>query len=151
VTPTKDHPEADPNVQEVGFDVAALSVDGLKRAGVILEGSMVNVERGENEAWKPHSELVGDMRAWDVMDRSYARRLAALHVKATGALKGLRIPRSFPCLGMLRIVSQRRRMVVVQCDGCGEEIGLSTPPDPREEESKPRRRRQRDKSEEWGF
>lgn len=151
----KDHPEKDPHVAELGgLDVAGLSIADLKRRG-ITTGQIVTVAVGENEAWKTHSDLVSELRSWDVMDRSYARAAAADHVRRTGALTGLRLPRSFPCLGMLRVVAKRARMIEVECDGCGEHLGVAAPRDPRDEDEKPRRRRSstlpEDKSTTWGF
>lgn len=162
MTRPKDRPQEDPHVKELGgFDVTNLSVDALRKAGVAV-GQLVEVSVGENRAWKTHSEfLADDLPRWDVMDRTYARAAAAGHVRcgrrliaeheregesdAAAAIRarplaGLRLARSFPCLGMLRVVSERRRMVIVECDGCGETFGVSTPPDPRGEDEKPRRR-----------
>lgn len=163
MTRPKDHPETDPNVKALGgFDVTRLSVDALSKAGVILGGGIVLAERGEHRAWKTHSEFLADDRpAWDVMDRAYARAITAAHVRHVRRLlsdpdqadtlaelrvqpfKGMRLPRSFPCLGMLRVLSEHGRLVIVQCDVCGEEVGLQTPPDPRDEDERPKRHRRR--------
>ena len=134
-----------------GFDVTALTVDEMREHGVVT-GRPVEVTVGENEAWKPHSEFLADDRpSWDIMDRSNARARTAAHVRRVTAanggqapdhpLRGLRLARSFPCMGMLRRVSARGRMVVVECDGCGESFGVSTPKVPEAEDGPPSRRR----------
>ncbi len=179
----KDHPETDPHVRELGgFDVTRLSVDALTKAGVTV-GGLVSVQTGKHRAWKTHSEFLADvLPAWDVIDRAYARAITAQHVLArrarvaeleakpdepealaelgrlrTSPLRGLHLPRSFPCLGMLRVLEERGRLVVVQCDVCGFEFGAKTEPDPRDEESDDRGRRRKSKptgdgkAEAWGF
>lgn len=153
-------PADDPNVQALrGWDVTRLSVADLAAAGVTLTGyRMVSVERGTHPGWATHSEFVARRPAWDVMAASVARSLTADHVRgvearaaeleaqgdAEGAaqllaapLAGLRLPRSFPCLGLLRIQERAESLIVVQCDVCGDTFGIVQPAEQDAEGDKP--------------
>lgn len=68
--------------------------------------------------------------------------VAALDRLRAAPLRGLHLPRSFPCLGMLRVVAEEGRLVVVECDACGDEFGVKTEADPRESDDRGRRRPQ---------
>jgi hypothetical protein len=144
----KDAPERDPHVSELGgFDVCALAPAELSREGITTGHGVIVAETGTHPFWKSHSEFLADVRPdWDVQDRSYARSDAAHHVSRVlaaaavmeskgedaGALRsrpleGLRLARSFPCLGALRVVESVGRVRIVQCDGCGETFGVAEP------------------------
>lgn len=125
----RDAPEKDPHVQAIDFDVTSLAPAEFERHGIVLVPKVVPV-RGEAEAWVTHSSFLFDEgREFDVYERSVARRLARDHVERAGSLKGLRLRRSFPCTGMLRVVSEGRRMVEVACDRCGTDYGVARAPE----------------------
>lgn len=161
----------DPNVAALGgFDVAALSVEDLRARG-IETGGIVTTEVGANPVWMRHSEFLADVAPrFDVIDRAYARRLTAAHVRDVTApaiavaetaeeaealrahpLRGLRLQRSFPCLGVLRIIDPNAgRMLEAECDVCGETVGVArvpAEPEDGEDEDRPRRRRRAPKKE----
>lgn len=147
MTRPKDRPDRDPHVAELGgFDITSLSVEQLRSEGV-KTGGQVTTEVGKDPAWKTHSEFIADvLPEWDLIDRAYARAATAAHVTdamrraaehaAEGhdmhaeelrarPLAGLTLPRSFPCLGMLRVAGRTGRVVEVSCDGCGETFGVA--------------------------
>lgn len=123
----KDTPDRDPNVVDLqGFDVTALAPADFDRHGIVLDPHLVMVEPGRNRAWITHSQFLSEPagREFDLYERAVARRKARDHVARTGSLKGLRLHRSFPCPGMLRVVSQDGPMVEVQCQACGTSYGV---------------------------
>lgn len=137
----KDNPKADPNVAALqGFDVTALAPGDFERYGIVLDPPVIAVERGRDPGWMSHSEFLADPEHpdHDLHDRTVARRLARDHAAKVARgwsekrpptvgelLKGLRLPRSFPCSGMLRVVRESRRWVEVQCEQCGAGYGVS--------------------------
>lgn len=126
---TRDRPQHDPHVKALGgFDVAAMSVAELRAIGVELSPRAFAPKAGRK--WLTHSEYDGQHREHANVARAYARQLAHAHVAAKGEVRGLRLPRSFPCLGTFRLVDDfRRGPVVVACDVCGEELGVDWPRD----------------------
>lgn len=124
----KDKPETyDPHVKALGgFDVTSMTVAELEREGVELSGPIVAVAVGTNPVWLTHSEFLARQPQHDDVDRAYARAAAHLHYAKTGNLEGLTLLRSFPCLGMLRVVNPGNfgPIVEVQCDVCGDAYGV---------------------------
>lgn len=137
----RDVPQHDPNVKGLGgFDVSSLSVAELAQHGVVLRPRIVHVAIGRNRQWSTHSEYDGAHPDHLVMARAYARADAARHVAAHGKLEGLRLQRSFPCLGHLRVLEEGAHIVQVQCDVCGEEIGMGLDVEPDDKRPAPEAR-----------
>jgi hypothetical protein len=120
----KDKPDTDPNVKALGgFDVTAMSVAELEAKGVKLQPRANPPQSGRR--WLTHSEYDGRNRDHAVVARAYARARAHDHVKATGELDGLVLQRSFPCLGIFRLVEDfEKGPAVVACSVCGEELAV---------------------------
>jgi hypothetical protein len=108
-------------------DVTALSPAELIAAGVQLVGyRTVRTASKTHAAWRSHSEMLRDNPTRDAVQRSQARAVAARHVAEHGSLEGLRLPRSFPCLGTFRVIEDDgKRPATVECDGCGETLGVT--------------------------
>jgi len=109
------------------LDPTALSPSELQQAGVILTGYCHEDMRPRGGAvWRTHSEYLADNPNVDRIQRSAARNAAMVHLGGHDTLAGLRLPRSFPCLGRFRIVvDDGRRPATVVCDVCGFNLGVS--------------------------
>lgn len=108
-------------------DPTTLSPAELQQAGVVLTGYCHEEMRPTGGAvWKSHSEFLADHKTADQIERSAARLSAWAHLKIHDTLEGLRLPRSFPCLGRLRIVEDDgKRPATVCCDRCGFRLGVA--------------------------
>jgi hypothetical protein len=116
----------DPHVQALGgFDVTALSVAELRDRGVVLAPRSIH-EADLGERWLTHSEYAAQAPRHDDVDRAAARAQSHEHLRRRGKLAGLRLQRSFPCLGTFRtVLDDGRGPVIVQCDSCGDELGVA--------------------------
>lgn len=66
---------------------------------------------------------------------SHAARRAAARDEGHVSLRGLVLEQSFPCPGTFRQVDRSGKVVLVQCDACGQELGVAPPkPGAKEEE-----------------
>lgn len=121
-----DRPGADENVRALGgFDVAALTVAEMREAGVELRPRVPLPEK-DTKPWRSHSDYALDDTRGDAVDRAYARLAAREHVARTGQLKGTRLLRTFPCLGVYRYTDASEELV--QCDVCGDELAIRQVP-----------------------
>ena len=57
-------------------------------------------------------------------------RLRALREQGGVTLEGLRLQRTFPCLGTFRLLERYAELIVVQCDACGEWLAVRPPEEP---------------------
>lgn len=121
-----DHPEDDANVKALGgFDIAALTVAEMREAGVVLR-PRTPLPGKDAKAWRAHSDYALDDTRGDAMDRAYARLATRQHVANTGKVEGVRLLRTFPCLGVYRYVDANEDLV--QCDVCGDELAIRQVP-----------------------
>lgn len=118
--------DAQDPVRRVGFDVTGLAVVDLKRAGITLAPSQHPIPK-TNRRWLSHSEVATRYPRRDEYDRVLARTAAAAFAaKHDGSVQGLRLARSFPCLGHYRVENDAAETgpKVVVCDTCGDRFGV---------------------------
>jgi len=66
-----------------------------------------------------------------------ARREAATAAPGGVSLRGLLLPQVFPCSGQFRVLEHVGRVMQVQCDACGEALGVAPPLPSKEPQPKP--------------
>lgn len=109
------------------LDPTTLSPAELDAAGVIISGYChADMRPTAGAVWRSHSEHLAANPRTDEIQRSAARLAAMRHFGGHETLAGLVLPRSFPCLGRFRIVSDDgKRPATVVCDRCGDRLGVA--------------------------
>lgn len=117
---------ADP-VAALGFDVTDLSPAEFQERGITLSPDPRREDVGlGGSVWLTHSEVASRYRSRDNIDRALARQAAGHHWARHGTLKGLRLHRTFPCLGKYRVqnVGAETGPMIVVCEVCGDTFGV---------------------------
>jgi len=113
--------------QPIGFDVTSLSPEDFRRRGIRLSPFPHVASVGATDRlWLTHSQVAVRYPSRDLIDRSSARAAAGEHFAKHGSLEGLRLHRTFPCLGRFRVENGTATTgpVIVVCDVCGDRFGV---------------------------
>lgn len=111
----------------VGFDVTSLPPAEYEERGITLRPLSRRADVSVTaRIWLTHSEVDTRYPIGAKIQRALAREAVSFWWARKRTLKGLRLHRTFPCLGKFRVQNEVSETgpVIVVCDVCGECFGV---------------------------